>query len=153
MTSWMKKLIDYFSRDQILVKRLTETAQLPKREHEQDAGADLFADEEKTIEPHTRAAIKTGISIQLPPDCYGKLASRSGLSKKFCVDVQAGIIDQNYRGEIIVLLHNSGPEPFLVTRETKIAQLICEPIRLPKIFETLELSNTDRGLNGFGSTN
>lgn len=83
----------------LLIKKLSETAILPKRGSEKAAGMDLFANEEKVIPKNGKALVKTGLVMQIPEDCYGRVAPRSGLASKFFIDVGAGVIDSDYRGE------------------------------------------------------
>nr|CUU99197.1 hypothetical transcript [Hymenolepis microstoma] len=99
-----------------------------------------------------RALINTDIQISLPPGCYGRIAPRSGLCLKYGIDVGAGVIDQDYRGNIMVVLLNFGDEDFTIKKGDRIAQLICERIYLPTLKECANLDETKRGANGYGST-
>ena len=90
--------------------------------------------------------------MALPPVCYGRIASRSGLTWKKFIDVGARVIDADYRGELGVILFNFGEEDILLKMGDKIAQLIFEKIKTPTIKETNDLDNTGRGDRGFGST-
>lgn len=138
----------------LLIKRLTPTTIIPTKAHEDDAGFDLYSDEDTVIIlPRTRKCIKTGISVKIPNECYGRIAARSGLSINNEIDVGAGVVDKNYRGEILICLINSSYKTtFTVNRGMKIAQLICEKIAYPiiKVVETLD--ETNRGYKGFGSS-
>ena len=99
-----------------------------------------------------KCLISTGLSIALPPHTYGRIAPRSGLASKNFIDVGAGVIDSDYRGELKVLLFNFNESNFEIQRGHRIAQIICEKIILPKVVETTVLDSTDRGSAGFGST-
>lgn len=138
--------------DKILVKKLTEDAELPTRGSANAAGLDLYSNENFTIYPKNRAMISTGISIAIPEDTYLRIAPRSGLAYKHGIDVLAGVCDVDYRGPINVILFNSGDEPFKINKGDRIAQAICEVIKYPTVIEVNELPDTERGSDGFGST-
>jgi dUTP pyrophosphatase len=107
--------------------------------------------EQLTIPSKGRAAVRTGISITLPPGTYGRVAPRSGIAYRFGIDVLAGVIDADYREEILVILYNSGNQDFVVEKGHRIAQLIVEKIEIPDVEVVLQLSETARQ-GGFGST-
>ena len=88
----------------------------------------------------------------MPNGCYGRIAPRSGLTLKKFIDVGAGVVDEDYRGELGVILFNFGEEDFKINMGDKIAQLIFEKIKTPAIVETDSLEETGRGNKGFGST-
>ena len=134
------------------VKKLVEHARLPRRQSLGAAGYDLFAIEDIVIPPKNRAAVGTGIAIAIPEGTYGRIAPRSGLAVKYFVDVGAGVIDRDYRGEVKVVLFNHSTEQFEVKQGDCIAQLIIEEIILPNIVEIDHLEETPRGRRGFGST-
>ncbi len=145
------------------VKRLTQSAILPQRGSKQAAGYDLFADENLTIQPCRydnetkllsigQALISTSIAIKIPDGYYARIASRSGLAVKSYLEVGAGVVDSDYRGEVKVLLRNLGSIPYEVKQGTRIAQLIIEKITTPEVEEVIDLDVTDRGEGGFGST-
>ena len=138
----------------LLVKKLAEDAKLPEKAHPTDAGFDLFSVEEKEILPGEYKLIKTGISIELPTNTEAQIRPRSGLALKNGITVlnTPGTIDQNYRGEIGIILINHGRETFIVEKQMKIAQMVILPILDIVIDEVVELSETDRGKGGFGST-
>jgi dUTP pyrophosphatase len=141
------------------VLKLTTTAKLPTRAHfnasneiECDVGCDLYSDQDVIIPSFNRRVINTGISIILPPGCYGRIAPRSGLACNNSIDVCAGVIDRSYRGELKVCLTNFGDFDFIVKKGMKIAQLICERVYYPNIVEIDEIPNTNRGTTGFGDS-
>lgn len=129
-----------------------EYAKLPTRGSAQSVGLDLYSVENIHISPGKRAKIRTGIAIALPDNTYGRIAPRSGLAVKFGIDVLAGVIDEDYRGEIIIVLQNHGQQTFQVQNGDKIAQLIVEPFVPVLPMEVGMLSDTLRGDLGFGST-
>ena len=138
------------------VKLLTKTAKAPFRHHESgDVGYDLFADNEEpiNIDVGKHAAVPIGIAIEIPPGHYGRIAPRSGLAFKYGIQTLAGVIDPSFRGMIKVILNNcTHSEGFIINREDKIAQLILEKCSTPSVRIVAELSETDRGEGGFGST-
>lgn len=141
--------------EELLILRITETATLPTRGSEQAAGYDLYADTPDTdiiIPPLGKALVKTGITALFPSKTYGRIAPRSGLTWKHHIDVGAGVIDADYRGNIGVILFNFSDTPFVVKHTDKIAQLILTYYTTPPIREVSELTETDRGGAGYGST-
>ncbi|KAF7283978.1 hypothetical protein GWI33_022796 [Rhynchophorus ferrugineus] len=116
------------------------------------AGYDLKSAEDVTVLARGKALIDTGIKIELPEGCYGRIAPRSGLAVKNFIDVGAGVVDEDYRGVIKVVLFNHSDLDFEVKKGDRIAQLICERIFYPDLVEVEELSDTNRGEGGFGST-
>lgn len=138
--------------ERLYVKRLTKCAVLPSRGSVMAAGLDLYSSEEVTVPSKMRAVVKTGLSIAVPEGYYGRIAPRSGLSVNYGLDVGAGVIDSDYRGEVCVLLFNFGEQDYEVNMGKRIAQLIIEKIGIPEVVETDELDETIRGAGGFGST-
>ena len=135
------------------VKLLNDNAFPPKRANDYAAGYDLYASEECIIEPHKHAIIKTGISIQLPPNTYGRIAPRSGFTVKKHSHIGAGVIDCDYRGEVgIVVFNLDSEEKILIEKGNKIAQLIITPILTPDVTVIDTLDESKRGSDGFGST-
>lgn len=132
-------------------KQLTENAQLP-RWSLGDAGYDLYSTETTTIEPHQKKLVSIGISVAIPDDYVGLIWPRSGVSTKTGLTTDAGVIDASYRGELKVLLINTGTKPELVESGTRIAQLVIVPIFSMKPMFVDELGETNRGNDGFGST-
>ena len=130
----------------INIKKLTKTAQIPTRQHEGDAGYDLYADiqEPITIEPHTTEFIHTGIAIEIPDGYFGAVFARSGLASK------QGLRPANW--EYMVALHNDFDIARIVCPEDRIAQLIVMPYLYVEFNEVDELPDTERGDGGFGST-
>lgn len=136
----------------LYVKKLHKDAVIPTRGSEWSAGVDLSAIEQVVIEPGTRAIVGTGLSVAIPTETYLRIAPRSGLAAKHGIDVFAGVVDSDYRGEIKVILANHGEQPFVINKGDRIAQAILEVIKLAIVVETFDLPDTGRGANGFGST-
>lgn len=133
-------------------KRLDQRATLPTRGSLSSAGLDLYSIEAVTIEPRQRALVNTGLAVAIPEGYYGRVAPRSGLAVKQGLDVLAGVIDADYRGELRCALYNTGDEPIELPAQSKICQLIIEKIITPTPVWADEISETDRGEGGFGST-
>ena len=140
----------------IKVKKLKENAILPTYGSAEAAGADLYAclESDVTIGPGKTAFIPTGLAMELPRGCAGLIYARSGLACKrgLAPANKVGVIDSDYRGEFIVALHNHGDVVQTVCHGERIAQLIITPVLTPAYEETAQLTDTDRGLGGFGST-
>ncbi|NXH31085.1 DUT protein, partial [Myiagra hebetior] len=132
--------------------KLSENAFAPSRGSARAAGYDLYSAYDCVIPPMEKAVVKTDIQIALPSGCYGRVAPRSGLAAKHFIDVGAGVIDEDYRGNVGVVLFNFGKETFQVKKGDRIAQLICERIYYPELEEVEALDDTERGEGGFGST-
>ncbi|XP_060075207.1 deoxyuridine 5'-triphosphate nucleotidohydrolase, mitochondrial-like [Ylistrum balloti] len=132
--------------------RLTKHAYSPSRGSKLAAGYDLYSAYDYMIPARGKQVVKTDIQIALPDGCYGRIAPRSGLAAKHFIDVGAGVIDQDYRGNVCVLLFNHSENEFKVNKGDRIAQLICERIYTPELEECEKLDDTDRGSGGFGST-
>ncbi|XP_052252361.1 deoxyuridine 5'-triphosphate nucleotidohydrolase-like [Dreissena polymorpha] len=132
--------------------KLTAKAFTPTRGSKLAAGYDLYGAYDAVIPARGKAVVKTDIQISLPDGCYGRVAPRSGLAAKNFIDVGAGVIDQDYRGNVGVVMFNFGDADFEVKAGDRIAQLICERIYLPDLIEEKSLDDTDRGSGGFGST-
>lgn len=135
----------------INIKKLAPNAVLPNWNND-SAGADLTSLETATINVGRRHLFKTGLSLAIPSGYYGRVAPRSGLALKKGIDVMAGVIDADYRGELGVILINLGEEPVQINAGDKIAQLIIETRHRCNFVEVADLNNTDRGAGGFGST-
>ena len=140
----------------IEIKRLTETAKIPDRGSALAAGYDLFADIPETcvIPAGVTKMIGTGLSLAIPTGYFGGVYARSGLSAKEGLRPAncTGVIDADYRGEIMVALHNDSEDARYVNPGQKIAQLVIQPHLSVEFEERSELSETERGRGGFGST-
>ncbi|XP_068619732.1 deoxyuridine 5'-triphosphate nucleotidohydrolase [Battus philenor] len=140
--------------DQVILKftRLSEHAYPPVKGSEKAAGFDLKSAYDYTVPARGKELIKTDLQIELPHGCYGRVAPRSGLALKNFIDVGAGVIDEDYRGNVGVVIFNHSNEDFIVKKGDRIAQLICEKIYYPVLQEVTSLTETKRSDGGFGST-
>lgn len=140
----------------IRVKILKKGAKLPTYGTAEAAGADLYAclTEPVTIAPNTTAFLPTGIALEVPKGCAGLIYARSGMACKrgLAPANKVGVVDSDYRGEILVALHNHGTLPQTVENGERIAQFLITPVLTPAYEEAGELSDTARDAGGFGST-
>ena len=140
----------------IRVKKLNPNAFLPAYGSQEAAGADLYAclDAPVTIEPGETAWIPTGLALEVPKGCAGLVYARSsmGVKRGLAPANKVGVIDSDYRGEIRVVLLNHGKVPQTVEHGERVAQFLITPVLTPAYTEVDELTNTDRGTGGFGST-
>ena len=139
------------------IKKLKDNAVIPKRATSGSAGVDLYAciDEPITVKSGDLVKIPTGIAIELPSENMAAFVfARSGLGINHGIAPSnaVGVVDSDYRGEICVGLTNHGTEPFIVEPQTRIAQLIVMPVLPLPILEVDDLSDTERGEKGFGSS-
>ena len=137
--------------NKLIVCKNHDDAIIPKRGSEQAAGYDLYTIDEGRLIPKQTRLFDTGISFTVPEGTYGRIAPRSGLSKKGIL-VNAGVVDRDYTGPVKVMLHNLSDDMYQVKKNDRIAQLIIEKIATPMIEEVGSLEETDRGDGGFGST-
>lgn len=138
--------------DRLEFKKLHPSARLPTRGSANSAGLDLYSSEDVVIASHGREVVKTGLSVAVPHGYYGRVAPRSGLAVKHGLDVLAGVIDSDYRGELLCALINHGDAPIEITSGMRIAQLVIEAIATPDAVWSEDLSRTERGEGGIGST-
>jgi dUTP pyrophosphatase len=137
------------------VRRLDGRALLPTRAYPGDAGLDLYALDDHVLEPGERAAIGTGISVEISDGQAGLVLPRSGLAARHGIALvnAPGLIDSGYRGEIRVLLLNTDRrEPFTVSAGARIAQLVLVRVETPDVTEVDDLALSERGAGGFGSS-
>jgi dUTP pyrophosphatase len=127
---------------------------IPKYQTQGAAGCDLYASGDYTIKPGRRGIISTGLKIELPPGFEAQVRPRSGLAAKYGITVlnTPGTVDEDYRGEIKVILLNTGDEEFSISKGDRIAQLVFSRVFRGIFQPTESLSSTDRGNAGFGST-
>ncbi len=138
------------------VKKLTDTATMPTRGSFAAAGYDLYANVENDVKvaPHTTEKIGTGLAMEIPDGYFGGIYARSGIATKEglrpanCV----GVVDSDYRGEIIVAVHNDSDVERVITPAERIAQIIIQPYLSVEFEEADELAESERGAGGFGST-
>lgn len=162
--------------DELIVAKLDDKASIPTYGTDKSAGLDLYSLEDIIIYPNEPTLIKTGISVKLPEGTVMQICSRSGLALKYGIIVlnAPGIIDEDYRGEIgVIILWNGSPSAYynfpntyitpnlrnntkggiLIKAGTRIAQAVIQEVIRPRVVEVKEIDNdTDRGIGGFGST-
>lgn len=152
---------------QLKVKKLSSLAKLPTKNHSTDAAIDLYSIDEETIRSGQTVKIRTGIAVEIPQGYYGQIFDRSSMGAKG-IHVHGGVIDGSYRGEIIVCLQNTNlytyeddyksfkfddtPEFYDIKNGDKIAQMVILPVPELEVVEVEELSSSDRGEKGFGSS-
>ena len=138
------------------IKKLNENATIPTYGSEFSAGADLYAlaDEPIVIAPHVTVLVHTGVAMEIPTGYVGLVFARSGLATKRALAPanKVGVIDSDYRGEIMVALHNHSAQPQTIAPFERIAQLVVMPYLSVEFEETDKLDETARGEGGFGST-
>jgi dUTP pyrophosphatase len=132
--------------------RLNSLAKLPTRGSIEAAGLDLYSSQGTIIPSKSRGAVKTDIAVQIPQGYYGRLAPRSGLARNKGIDVGAGVVDSDYRGEVQVVLFNHGEEDFIVEVGDRICQLLVIPVLMLDVEDATHLEDTARGEQGFGSS-
>lgn len=135
-------------------KKLNPSAKIPSYATENSAGFDFYTIEDVEIEPGKTAMVKTGLSVEIPEGYFMGILPRSstGLKTPLRLSNSMGVIDSDYRGEIMLLFTNTGNETFKIESNTRLAQGIIFPVFQIEIIESEELSETERGTGGFGST-
>ena len=142
--------------EKVNIKKLDERAVIPTYGTEYSAGADLYAilDGDLTIKPNQTEFIKTGLAMEIPYGYVGLIYARSGLAcmKGLAPANKVGVIDTDYRGEIMVALHNHSDKEIIITNKERIAQLVIAPYLKADFNQVESLEDTVRGAGGFGST-
>ena len=143
-------------KQQVKIKKLNSKAMLPTYGSEYSAGADLYAcmEETVTIQPGETVLIKTGLAMAIPEGYAGLIYSRSGLATKkgLAPANKVGVVDADYRGEVMVPLHNHSRVAVEVEHGERIAQMVITPFLTAEYMLAEELDETERGEGGFGST-
>ncbi|HEY4601115.1 MAG TPA: dUTP diphosphatase [Cerasibacillus sp.] len=139
---------------ELKINLIDDEAKLPYRANEGDAGLDLFSVEEKIIKAGESELIRTGIQIELPKGTEAQIRPRSGLALKHSITVlnSPGTIDEGYRGELKIILINHGKEDFKIEKHMRIAQMIIAPVLQVNLVQAEDLSSSNRGEGGFGSS-
>ena len=137
---------------ELRIKKVRENAIIPSYSYPGDAGLDLHSCISCSLEQGQRMMIPTGISVAIPKGHAMLIWPRSGLSAKKGVDVLAGVIDEGYRGELTVVLLNTGYDDVVINEGDRIAQGVIQPVVQPDIIEVDALDRTSRGEHNFGST-
>jgi dUTP pyrophosphatase len=138
--------------DTLKVAKLTEHAIVPTRGSALAAGYDLYSAYDYVIPANGKILAKTDIQVKVPHGTYGRVAPRSGLAWKNHIDIGAGVVDEDYRGNVGVVMFNHSAVEFVVKAGDRVAQLVCEKISYPDIEVLDTLDETIRGEGGFGST-
>ena len=138
--------------NRLRIKRLAKDAKMPTKGSRMAAGHDIYALEDGIIPAKGQVLVRTGIAIGLLKWTYGRLAARSGMASKNGIAVGGGVIDADYTGEVMVILRNHGKENYQFKAGDRIAQLIVQKGHLDEAMEIDELDETERGTEGFGST-
>ncbi|UOX38766.1 dUTPase [Finch poxvirus] len=139
----------------VTVYKVTENATIPSKQSQWAAGYDLYSAYDYTVQPMDKELVFTDLIISVPRGYYGRIAPRSGLAYNYFIDVGAGVIDSDYRGNVGILIFNFGKEEFNICKGDRVAQIIFEKIAQPEIREALSIDAidiTERGSCGFGST-
>ncbi len=142
------------SMDAIKFKKLFDDTILPTYAYQDDAGMDIFSHEEKIIEAGKWVLVKTGFSMELPHGYEAQVRSKSGIALKsgvFCLN-SPGTIDENYRGEVGVILMNLSNEPYRIFKQQKVAQMVIARVEHLDAVICDNLEKSQRGVGGFGST-
>ena len=140
--------------ESLQIKRLHPDAVLPTRAHENDAGLDLASNIDATVGVSSRVTIGTGIAIALPAGTAGLIYPRSGLASRYGLSLSnsVGVIDSDYRGEVMLTVINHGTRPFTISKGMRVAQMIVTPYCVPELVEVDHLDATERGTAGLGSS-
>lgn len=131
--------------------KLEDWAIMPERAHTLDAGIDLFSPVNFVVPAHGYAFVDTGVHVELPPSTCGHVCSKSGLNRHHGITAD-GTIDEGYSGTVGITVHNDGDEDYRFAIGDKVAQLVIEDIRRPKLMVVSEISCGARGDDGYGST-
>lgn len=140
------------SRGLLVPAHVAAGGTLPQYASAGSAGADLRASEPVVLPPGARAAVATGLRLQIPAGHVGLVWPRSGLAVRHGIDTLAGVVDSDYRGEVKVVLVNHGEEPFAIARGDRVAQLLLQRVERAAFAVSGPLDETSRGEGGFGST-
>ena len=143
--------LNYEDADELFVKRFCNNAALPRRGTDGLVGYDLSAAQECVVPAKGKGIVKTRLAISFPPSMYARIAPRFVLVVKQSIDVGASVIDQDYRGEVGVVLFNHGMSEFQVKYGDRVAQLILQMIETPVVQEIQELNETKRDTSGLGA--
>ena len=140
------------TRQVLRFAKLTPNAFAPTKGSKLAAGYDLYSAYDCVVPAQDKAIVKTDLQIKVPSGTYGRVAPRSGLAAKHFIDIGAGVVDEDYTGNVGVVMFNHAKKDFEVKKGDRIAQLVCEKIVQPELEECENLEETERGAGGFGST-
>ena len=133
-------------------QKLSCNAYTPTKGSDLAAGIDLYAADDYVVVAENKCVVYTDLCIQVPIGTYGRIAPRSGLAVRSFINIGAGVIDADYRGNVGVVMFNHGKTDFKVKKGVRVAQLICERIVYPELVEVKKMMRTSRDKKGFGST-
>jgi len=134
------------------IQKLHPNANIPSYAHPGDAGLDIHSIAKHALAPGERAMIPTGIGLALPPGTVGLVWDKSGLAIKKGLKTLGGVIDEGYRGEVMIGLVNLSDADYVIEAGDKIAQILIQQVERPELETVDELDDTSRGTGGFGST-
>lgn len=136
----------------VKVKKLKSNAIIPKYAHDGDAALDLSSTEDYVVAPGKRVLVSTGIAMELPKGYWANIRGRSGLAFKKGISILGGVVEWTYRGEYGVVVLNTGDEDFVIKKGDRVAQVVIAPVAMAEVEVVKELSESERGDGGFGST-
>ncbi len=137
---------------QLHIKKLHLDAKMPTYAHTTDAGMDLYVAEDVIVPPGERVLVPTGIAVAIPPGYVGLFWDKSGLANKSGLKIMGGVIDADYRGELLVGILNTSDESYQFQKGDKVTQMLVQKVEHPELVEVDELDDTLRGEGAFGST-
>jgi len=120
--------------------------------HPGDAGFDLYARVDTTLEPGKWVGVPSGVIFEIPDGYVGLIWDKSGLSIRNGLKTLGGVVDSGYRGEVLIGMINLGPEPYTFKKGEKVAQMLIQKVEHPEFIQVEQLTDTTRGTDGFGST-
>lgn len=133
------------------IKKIHEDAKVPTRAHHDDAGIDMYAYGEHIVAPGKTVMIPVGVALEIEEGNVGLIWDKSSIGSK-SIKTLCGVIDAGYRGEVSIMVHNLGSEAYTFSHGHKVAQILIQKVEFPDIEEVEELSDSKRGMGGFGST-
>jgi dUTP pyrophosphatase len=136
----------------LLIKKLHADARMPTYAHATDAGMDVYAVEDVVVPSGGRVLVSTGIAVAIPPGYVGLFWDKSGLANKSGLKILGGVIDADYRGELLVGVLNTSDVPHQFQKGDKVTQMLVQKVEHPELVEVDELNDTSRGEGAFGST-
>ena len=134
------------------VVKITDKATLPSKAYRNSAGHDLYSAYDYKIPAQGKKKIMTDIRVKVPEGTYGRIAPRSGPAMQNHISIGAGVVDEDYTGNLSIVVFNLSNSEFDIKAGDSVAQLICEKIALPTLIEVTSLTQTERGEKGFGSS-
>lgn len=136
----------------VKIKKINNGAKMPSYAHEGDAGMDIYSAENIIVKTGERAKVPTGIAMEIPVGFVGLVWDKSGISMNHGLKTLGGVIDEGYRGEVVIGVVNLSGEDYVIEKGHKVAQILIQKVELSEIKEVAELSDSVRGEKAFGST-